>query len=207
MKIEYVVLDEKLKIEELSGYIALLPHERQEKIARYRFEKDKLLSLAAGLLIRRAIGESEIALGEHGKPYAQNGVYFSVSHSGRVAAIAVDDIELGLDVEELPAPDRLKIADRFYHPREREVVHAAEEEERAFCRIWTRKEAYLKMTGEGISADLTAFDTTASPLSERLYTVDLDGYCLSVCCEEPMDESAIDISVIELKELLTTALP
>ena len=103
MKIEYVVLDEKLKIEELSGYIALLPHERQEKIARYRFEKDKLLSLAAGLLIRRAIGESEIALGEHGKPYAQNGVYFSVSHSGRVAAIAVDDIELGLDVEEARA--------------------------------------------------------------------------------------------------------
>lgn len=202
MKIEYVVLDEKLKIEELSGYIALLPHERQEKIARYRFEKDKLLSLAAGLLIRRAIGESEIVLGEHGKPYAQNGVYFSVSHSGRVAAIAVDDTELGLDVEELPAPDRLKIADRFYHPAERAYVKEAEDRRRAFSEIWTRKEAYLKMTGEGISTDLTAFDTLAQPLKGQTVTLPLDGYCLSVCSAEPIGDKKIDISELELKELI-----
>ena len=208
MKIEYVVLDEKLTFEDVRKYEVLLPEYRREKIGRYRFEKDKLRSLIAGLLIRRAIGDRPLSFGEHEKPYVRDGsLYFSVSHSGDIVAIAVDDKEIGMDVEELPAEDRLKIADRFYHPREREVVHAAEEEARAFCRIWTRKEAYLKMTGEGISADLTAFDTTASPLSERLYTVDLDGYCLSVCCEEPMDESAIDISVIELKELLTTALP
>lgn len=202
MKIEYVVLDENLKWEELRGSVALLPPERQNKIARYRFEKDKLLSLAAGLLIRRAIGESPIFFGEHDKPYAESGVFFSVSHSGRVAAIATDDAEVGLDIEQLPDESRLKIADRFYHPREREYVKGSQDPCRAFCEIWARKEAVLKMTGEGISTDLTAFDTTALPLSAQLYTSALDGYCLSVCSAEPIGDNLIDISELELKDLL-----
>ncbi|WP_405343505.1 4'-phosphopantetheinyl transferase family protein [Ruminococcus sp.] len=202
MKIEYVVLDENLKIEDFKEAVALLPPERQAKIARYRFEKDKLLSLAAGLLINRAIGESPITFGEHDKPYAESGVYFSVSHSDRVAAIAVDDVEVGLDVEEIPDESRLKIADRFYHPREREYVREAADQCRAFCEIWTRKEAVLKMTGEGISTDLTAFDTTALPLSAQLFTSGSNGYCMSVCSAEPLGEKRIDISELELKELL-----
>ena len=202
MKIEYVVLDENLRIEELKNAVALLPPERQAKIARYRFEKDKLLSLAAGLLIRRAIGESPIIFGEHGKPYAENGVCFSVSHSGSIAAIAVDAVEVGLDVEQIPDESRLKIADRFYHPGEREYVRKAKDQCRAFCEIWTRKEAVLKMTGEGISTDLTAFDTSSLPLSDQLYTCGWEGYCLSVCSAEPLGEKRIDISKLELNDLL-----
>lgn len=195
-------MDENLRFEKLKDYTALLPPERQAKIARYRFEKDKLLSLAAGLLIRRAIGDSPIFFGEHDKPYAKNGVFFSVSHSGSVAAIAVDHVEVGLDVEQLPDKSRLKIADRFYHPAERAYVKEAEDQCRAFCEIWTRKEAVLKMTGEGISTDLTAFDTTALPLNEQLYTSSLDNYCLSVCLAEPIGNILIDISKLELKDLL-----
>ena len=202
MKIEYVVLDKNLRIEEFKEAVALLPPERQAKIARYRFEKDKLLSLAAGLLIRRAIGESPIIFGEHDKPYAESGVYFSVSHSGSVAAIAVDDVEVGLDVEQIPDESRLKIADRFYHPNERAYVRGAEDQCRAFCEIWTRKEAVLKMTGEGISTDLTAFDTTALPLSAQLDTRGLNGYCMSVCSAEPLGEKMINISRLELKGLI-----
>ena len=202
MKIEYVVLDENLKLEELKDSVALLPPDRQNKIVRYRFEKDKLLSLAAGLLIRRAIGESPIFFGEHDKPYVESDVFFSVSHSGRVAVIATDDAEVGLDIEQLPDESRLKIADRFYHPRERAYVKGSQDPCRAFCEIWTRKEAVLKMTGEGISTDLTAFDTTALPLSAQLYTSALDGYCLSVCSAEPIGDNPIDISILELKDLL-----
>lgn len=195
-------MDKNLRIEEFKDAVALLPPERQAKIARYRFEKDKLLSLAAGLLIRRAIGESPIVFGKHDKPYAESGVYFSVSHSGSVAAIAVDAVEVGLDVEQLPDESRLKIADRFYHPRERVYVREAADPCRAFCEIWTRKEAVLKMTGEGISTDLTAFDTTAQPLSAQLYTCGLEGYCLSVCSADLLSEKRIDISKLELNDLL-----
>ena len=202
MKIEYVILDDKLRVDDMSEYLALLPQERQEKIARYRFDQDKMLSLTAGLLIRRARGESFITLGEHGKPYAENGIFFSVSHSGSIAAIAVDDVEIGMDAEKLPDESRLKIANRFYHPAEREYVKQAEDRRRAFCEIWTRKEAYLKMTGEGISTDLTAFDTTCAPLSGQLYTISVDAYCLSVCSAEPIGDKKIYLSELELKELL-----
>ncbi len=200
MDIRYIRLN-GVTFEELRQYLPLLPPERQEKIARYRFEKDKLLSLVAGLLLRHEIGEKPVFFGDRGKPYA-NGVFFSLSHSGEIAAIATDSAEIGLDVEQLPDDSRLKIADRFYHVNERLAVENANHPVNAFARIWTRKEAYLKMTGEGISTDLTAFDTTAPPLSEQLYTVDLEGYCLSVCCEKPIDAERIYISEIELKELL-----
>ena len=202
MKIEYIVLAEGLKLNDLAGYLKLLPAYRQEKIARYRFENDKLLSLAAGLLIRRAIGESPICFGDHGKPYAENGLYFSVSHSGRVAAIAVDDADIGLDVEQLPDASRLKIADRFYHPNERAYVMAAGDRRRAFCEIWTRKEAYLKMTGDGISTDLTAFDTIGAPLKYRLYTAVVDRYCISVCSDKTLSDKVVYISELELNDLL-----
>ena len=104
--------------------------------------------------------------------------------------------------EQIPDESRLKIADRFYHPGEREYVRKAKDQCRAFCEIWTRKEAVLKMTGEGISTDLTAFDTSSLPLSDQLYTCGLAGYCLSVCSAEPLGEKRIEISKLELNDLL-----
>lgn len=202
MKITYVKLDEGLRFDALKPYAARLPAERQQKIARYRFEQDKLLSLAAGLLIRRAVGESALYFGAHGKPYAENGVWFSVSHSGRIAAIAVSENEVGLDVEQIPDESRLKFAERFCHPGEQAYIAAADDKRLAFCEIWTRKEAYLKMTGEGITTELSAFDTAASSLREQLYTTAGDGYCLSACSEKAIDKDTVNISKLELKELL-----
>ena len=203
MKIEYVILDENLRFEDVRPYVSCLPSQRQEKIARYRFERDKLLSFAAGLLIRHAVGERTILLGEHGKPYVDDkALCFSVSHSGRIAAVAADDMEIGLDVEQLPEENRLRIADRFFHPEERAYVAAAQDQRRAFCEIWTRKEAYLKMTGEGITTDLTAFDTVSSPLSAQMFTTAVDHCCLSLCSLIPIGERTVDISQIELKELI-----
>lgn len=119
-----------------------------------------------------------------------------------MAAIAVDNTEVGLDAEQIPEESRLKIADRFYHPAERAYVKKADDPCRAFGEIWTRKEAYLKMTGEGIATDLTAFDTTSSPLKEQLYTTRADDYCLSVCSEKPLGDICVDISKLELKDLM-----
>lgn len=199
MKIAYVTTG-GLTFGMLTEYLPLLPPERQEKIMRYRFEEDKLRSLLAGLLIRRVTGGAPLRCGEHGKPLC-DGVNFSVSHSGELVAIAVGDCAVGLDVEQIPPEDRLKIADRFYHPAERAYVRGADDPPVAFCEIWTRKEAVLKMTGEGIATDLTAFDTTAEPLSGQLFTTRIGDYCLSLCAEMPLKDNDIQISKLELKEL------
>ncbi len=204
MEVKYIVLDDSLSYEDVSGYTGLLPFERQERIARFRFEKDKLRSVIAGLMIIHATGGGRLIYGDKEKPYLADGsMYFSLSHSGDVVAIATDDVEVGCDAELIKGDNRLKIADRFYNINEREYVHSADDEKLAFCRIWTRKEAYLKMTGEGISTDLTAFDTTAEPLSSQIFTKDMDGWCLSVCSEKKIDENEIYISELEIKDLLS----
>ncbi len=200
MKITYTTIDD-ISFEEIKEHLSFLPAERQEKIRRFRFEKDKLLSFAAGMLILSETGDSPLTYGEHGKPYCC-GVHFSVSHSGTIAAIAVDAYEVGVDTEVIPSEDRLKIAERFYHPAECAYVRGADDQPLAFCEIWTRKEAYLKMTGEGISADLTAFDSASPPLSRQLYTLRLGSYCLSVCSAKQIDADKIQIANKELKSLL-----
>ena len=119
------------------------------------------------------------------------------------AILAAAQAKYGLSEEDLAEIQYVYfVADRFYHPNERDYVRSAPDQPFAFCEIWTRKEAYLKMTGEGISTDLTAFDTTSFPLKEQLFTAALAGYCLSVCSEIPIDEGEIQISNIELKSLL-----
>ena len=201
MKIRYLLLD-TIEYRDAAQYASLLPAQRQAKISRYRNDSDKLLSLAAGLLIRAEAGDGALVLNEHGKPqFADGKICFSVSHSGRCAAIAVDDAEIGLDVEKLPERDFMKIARRFFHPNELAYVERAEDQPRAFTRIWTRKEAYLKQLGVGIATDLSAFDTSSDELSERIASVDLDGYVLSVCTACPISETALDISKLELSSL------
>lgn len=201
LEIKYLRLS-GVRFADVCRYADALPPERREKIEKLRFEKDKLLSLAAGLLIRHEVGETPLECNEHGKPYAVGGRFFSVSHSGDHVAIAVDDQEIGVDVEKLPDKDYMKIAERFYHPNELEYVKTADDPKRAFARIWTRKEAYLKQLGIGIATDLKAFDTTAGELSKRSMSVDLDGYVISVCTADTIKQDKDYISEIELKSIV-----
>jgi 4'-phosphopantetheinyl transferase len=93
----------------------------------------------------------------NGKPFAAGDAMpqFSVSHSDQIALIAFAHGQIGVDVERVrEMPDLIGIARRFFSAGELEQVHALPEESRrqAFFALWTRKEAYLKATGEGIAA-------------------------------------------------------
>ncbi|HZX96718.1 MAG TPA: 4'-phosphopantetheinyl transferase superfamily protein [Myxococcales bacterium] len=106
----------------------------------------------------------------HGKPQLANSpLRFNISHSGAVALIAVARVEVGVDVE-LPRPRRSDgIARRFFAPGEIERLFAIEDPERradAFFRLWTCKEAFLKVTGEGLSRSTRSYEI--APDSSRL---------------------------------------
>ena len=201
LKIRYIRLD-GLEYSQVSRYAALLPPERQEKISRLRFDRDKLLSLAAGLLIRYELGDQPLLLNEHGKPYIpDSSKHFSVSHSGTSAVIAVDDAEVGADVEQLPAQLPQKVAERFFHPNELRYLNEADDPYTAFTVIWTQKEAYIKQLGIGLSADLRGFDTT-SDLRDRMTTFYHRGYVYSVCTEQKPDPSNMNIVKVSFDELI-----
>lgn len=137
-----------------------VPGERQRKIDRFRFQKDKILSLAAGLLLQRALEEAEvrnpdIAYTPEGKPYLTNhalALYFNLSHSGTKAMCVLGDHPVGCDIEKLTVPP-LMVGRHVFSKEEQKSLSLLKGEalKRQFFRLWTGKESYLKMTGEGLS--------------------------------------------------------
>ena len=97
----------------------------------------------------------EIVEGQHGKPRLPGGPHFSLSHSGELALCAVSrSREVGVDLEQLrPVPEAEGIVRKWFTRREQEAYFRAllDRPESAFFEAWTRKEAYLKALGTGLS--------------------------------------------------------
>lgn len=110
-------------------------------------------------------------IAEHGKPALSprhgSTLSFNVSHSHNVALIAVaDGLALGVDVEqERVEVDYPRIAQRFFSPNETRVLEALDpsEQQSAFFRCWSRKEAVIKGNGRGIALGLAKFDVSLGP--------------------------------------------
>ena len=127
--------------------LALLPEERREKALRIRREEARLRSIGASLLLRAAGIEPPFACGEHGKPCIPGGPHFSLTHSGTLAALAVSDTPVGLDIEKI-APVRR--ARRALTIEERKYMEA--DPERRFACLWTRKGGRAQMHRRGTLA-------------------------------------------------------
>ncbi len=92
----------------------------------------------------------------HGRPALDTPgtPHFSLSHSGDLVMLAVAGTPVGADVEEVPAQGTADSITSHLHPREQAEITALpvpDDRRLAFARCWTRKEAYLKGTGEGLS--------------------------------------------------------
>jgi len=92
---------------------------------------------------------------------------FNLSHSDGLALFALTpQPDIGIDVERLrPIPESSQIAAKFFSPHENAMLNAlpAEQTLEAFFNCWTRKEAYLKATGEGIADALPQIEVTLAP--------------------------------------------
>lgn len=111
--------------------------------------------------------------GPHGRPaviQAGGGppLHFSLAHSRGLIAVAVAPRVIGVDVERLPSPETVEACARALHPGEQAELAAAPPGERRahFGRLWTRKEAYLKALGTGLSRHPRT-DYLGSDLSRR----------------------------------------
>jgi 4'-phosphopantetheinyl transferase len=114
-------------------------------------------------LVQRLTGSIK-ALGyhPHGKPYLTNSdMEFNISHSGEIAVIAFSNgIPVGIDIEKLiPLEDKDELLRQFFHAKEElEIISlSARESQLAFYNCWTRKEAILKATGDGLTIDSKSF--------------------------------------------------
>jgi 4'-phosphopantetheinyl transferase len=144
--------------------------ERRAALARLRRVEDRRRALLGDVLARFMIAgemslradELTFAADRYGKPAlaGRAGPHFNVSHSGAYVVCAVSEEAVGVDVEVVGTPN-LNVARRFFHDAERDYVlsHAADgEKTRAFYRIWTMKESYIKRDGRGLGVPLASFN-------------------------------------------------
>lgn len=150
-----------------------------------------------GLLDRleaREAAESMEALtytyGPHGKPYLKNyPYYFSISHSGDYVFCVLSEQEVGADIQQKAEHVKERVLQRFFAEEEKDYWEncASEEEKRDFFyQMWCRKEAYGKLTGEGIADAVSVNmcdirdDSTSMQYEMEEYTLQ-DGYQLAIC--------------------------
>jgi 4'-phosphopantetheinyl transferase len=155
----------------------LLAQDERERAAQFHFERDRLRFKVAKAATRQILARYldaeprslRFAEGAFGKPHLDSGdVRFNLSHSGGYALLAAAcGREVGVDLEEVrELKDFASIAERFFSPGEsgklRSVTDAAGRAA-AFFNCWTRKEAFIKAIGEGLSHPLDTFEVAFLP--------------------------------------------
>ncbi len=136
-----------------------LPKDRQEKCLRFVHKEDRQRSLGAGNIINQILTDFNckhaITEGRCGKPET-DGIFFNISHSGDYVIGVASDTPIGCDIEKMrKAP--IGIADRFFCNGEKDYILGHKDRDFAFWQLWTLKESYMKMTGEGMSLPLDRF--------------------------------------------------
>lgn len=170
----------------LGSFLATLTPDEIERAGRFHFQKDRDQYVLARGLLREILscfcgihpGKLRFRYGAHGKPAliverANADLRFNLSHAQQAVLCAVTrDREVGVDLEQLRENigDR-GLEERFFSPREAAALTRlpCDEWHKAFFTCWTRKEAYVKAKGEGLSMDPRSFDVFDSrDLAPRL---------------------------------------
>jgi 4'-phosphopantetheinyl transferase len=133
-----------------------------------------------------------VTVGANGKLQC-SGVQFNLSHSGSLVLCVVGEGAIGCDIELVKDNAPLKVAERYFSEKEREYIAGIadmSEKCRRFYRLWTMKESYLKMGGEGISLspahieiDLNTLSVLCdnTPMPCKLQNFSYGNYEISIC--------------------------
>ena len=183
----------------------VLPEWRKEQMLSIKHLKGRVQCAVAYLLVEycrdkaclvstgRDINKSTLwRYNEHGKPYfdGRDDLFFSVSHCGGAVAVAIDDEEVGVDIEEI---GRYRESLVNYVLNEDEcrdkacLVRTGRDDEKAasFIEIWTKKEAVFKLLGTGITHEIK--DVLVKHPEVRVYSYRIGDRFLSVATRKDID--------------------
>lgn len=123
----------------------------------------------------------DIVYNEHGKPYLKSSeLYFNISHDKNMIVLVTSDKEIGVDLEYLTY--KPSVVNKYFTPREQEIIKKSKNKEYDFTKIWVMKEAYVKMLGTGILYGLERVDTIK--LEKNFKIIDKDEYLIAICRNE-----------------------
>lgn len=163
-----------VKDDTYNKYYTLLSDDEKERVDRFKFYKDKrcfvisrgVLRLLSGTYLKIEAIDIEFDYEAYGKPKfkQKTNLNFNLSHSVDIAIIGfVYDHSIGVDIEKIKNDfDTMAIATNFFSKKEIEALQEIPKPQQylAFYRCWTRKEAFIKAKGSGLSFPLDTFSVT-----------------------------------------------
>jgi 4'-phosphopantetheinyl transferase len=188
--------------------------ENRQRFLKYKYDIDKKLGLYAEFFVRHQIckelnisnHEIVFSKNEYGKPYLTDypGFQFNIAHTHNAMVIAFSKNEIGIDIEKIKVPE-FKIAKRFFTCSENNYILSHKNPEYAFYEIWTKKEAYIKCLGTGLTTPLKSFDVLDQKHSPLIQSFKIKEYLISICCREASNTSPsfIILSEAEMQELFS----
>ncbi len=164
----------------------ILSAEEVTRAERFYFERDRHRHIIAHALLRILLGrylgietgQIRFSFNAYGKPFLdldlgqdlssrETTLHFNLSHSHELALYAFTYArQVGIDVEHMRSNiDYLSLAEHYFSPRENAMLQELPEALRyeGFFNCWTRKEAYIKARGKGLSLPLDLFDVSLKP--------------------------------------------
>lgn len=166
---------------EIQRLLPLLSHQRRERTLAYKFLSGQYCCAKSYELLLRILPEfahnekdrgveqslrdwtGEFVFNEHEKPFLQSrqsgeaisNIDFNLSHCAKGIALAIDNLPIGIDIESFRNPSEALLK-RTMNVQEIQQIEAASQPDVEFTRLWTQKEALLKLMGTGIVDDLHA---------------------------------------------------
>lgn len=190
--------------------LAFVSDARRARIAKYHMPSAKVLSLYAALLTRKELSHTtgipaaklQFCETVNHKPTLRNipGIDFSYSHTQDFILCAISEkCAVGADVERVkPAPAAV-MKRAFCEEEIHYVSHPCFSDER-FFEIWTKKEAYTKCLGTGLTTDLHAVCTLSEELSAHFHSFSYDEYVCSIYSEDALSAPPILRTLPEVQE-------
>ena len=177
--------------EELEAAIASLPAWRREKALRFKHQQGRIECAFSYLLLCQALRETygiteqpSFLIGEHGKPELSlnsklSTLNFNLSHCKQALAVALSASPVGIDVESVGRYSE-SLARHVLNDSEFAAVTQSPNPQIPFTRLWTQKEAVVKLTGRGIDDDLPNLLLKYNNVSLHTEEHLAQGYILSV---------------------------
>ena len=165
---------------DINKFYAFLSDDERERANKLKIEDKKQQYIITRGILRQRLGllaniDPEIFVFEylqHGKPVLNNetrfaDITFNISHSYDLALIAIyQKYHLGVDIEKINYESKHDhLVTRFFSMAEQSEFQTIQEanKAKAFCACWTRKEAFIKAIGSGVTYGLDTFDVTVDP--------------------------------------------
>lgn len=130
---------------------------------------------------------------DYGKPFFQDvsGVEFNISHSGDYVAVMLADTPVGVDIQTVRSVKE-RVINKVCNDYEKKFVFDSEDINRAFIRLWTLKESYVKAIGRGMTFSMSNVNFDVKNYSDEFFgkfsnrsgvffTKDFGSYILSAC--------------------------